>query len=122
MVVIREGRIVPEEDTPARGRRARKSRFVPRRGEIITREMADPNRTYSGYRTQEVLVVNARTSGVFWCNSKTRDCRQFPGITKKTLRDRASNPSSPRERDLPEEGSQDPSLWSGVGALDIDPG
>ena len=122
VVVIREGRIVPEEDTPARGRRARKSRFLPRRDEIITQEMADPNRTNSGYHAQEDLVASARTSGVFWCNSRTRDRRQLPGTTKKTLLDRASNPSSPRERNLPEEDSQDPSEWSRVSPLDIDPG
>ena len=122
VVVIREGRIVPEEDTPARGRRARKSRFLPRRDEIITKEMADPNRTNSGYHAQEDLVASARTSGVFWCNSRTRDRRQLPGTTKKTLLDRASNPSSPRERNSPEEDSQDPSEWSRVSPLDIDPG
>ena len=67
-------------------------------------------------------MVNARTSGVFLCSSGTRDYRQFPGTTKKTVQDRASNPSSPRGRDLSGEGREDPSQWPGGSTLDIDPG
>jgi len=122
VAIIRGGRLLPEEVTPARGRRTQKSLFHPRRDEIITHEMADPNRTNSGYRAQEALVANARTSGVFWRNSGIRDNRQFPGTAKKTLQDRASNTSSPWERDKTDVGSQDLPQWPGVSTLDVDPG
>ena len=103
--------LLSEEDTHARGRRARKSRLLPRRDEIISKEMADPNRSTNGYRSQEDLVANARTAGARWRNCGVRDHRKFPGTTKKTLRDRASNMSSPRERDKSEVGNQDHPQW-----------
>ena len=63
----------------------RRSIVWPRRDEVITQDMSDPNRNIIGYRSQEVPVANARTSGVFWSTSKTRDNRRFPGTTEKTL-------------------------------------
>ena len=47
--------------------------------------LADPNRNIIGYQSQEVPVESARTSGVFWSTSKTRDNRRFPGAAEKTL-------------------------------------
>ena len=57
----------------------------PSRDGIITFGMSDPNLTNHGYRSQKVIVTNARTSGLFWYNSVARDLRQFMGTTKKTL-------------------------------------
>ena len=59
--------------------------YRPRRDGLITQVMSDPNFTNPGYRSQEAYFVNARTSGVFWCSSKTRDQRQFLWTKKKTM-------------------------------------
>ena len=44
-------------------------------------------------------------------SSGIRDNWPFPGTAKKTLQDRASNPSSPWERDNTDMGEQDLSQW-----------
>ena len=69
----------------ARRKTTRSSRVWPRREGIITPDMADPNRNIIGYVSQEVPVASARTSGVFWNTTRTRDNRWFPGTAEKTL-------------------------------------
>ena len=50
-----------------------------------TPEMADPIRVQPGYKSQEVSLVYAKTSGFYWFRTKTSDLRQFSGAAKKTL-------------------------------------
>ena len=121
-MVIQEGRFVTKENSRAGGRGRKKSGSLPRRGEIITQEMADPNRTNGEYRMTEGLVVNARTSGVFWRNTGARDCKGLTGTSKKTLRDRASNTSSIREQVDWGEGNQDTPWNEEEDSLHVDPG
>ena len=79
VATIWEGRILPNEEGPFHKGRApipQSLRKKPRRDGIITQVMSDPNLSNNGNKSQEDSVSNARTSGVFWCNSKTRDNRQ----------------------------------------------
>ena len=122
VVVIREGRLVSEEGPAKQGKGTKRTQFLPRVEEIITQEMADPRRGNNGYRTQETLIASARTSGVYWRNTGVRDHRAFPGNTKKTLRDRASNPSSSREEAPTGEESLDPPWGTEDSNPEIDPG
>ena len=85
----------------------------PRRDGIITPGMADPNRNIVGYRSQEEPMVNARTSGVFWATSKTRDNRRFPGTAEKTLRRQSLESVSAGGNEVGGEGV-DPLLWPGI--------
>ena len=122
MVTVEDGRILIGSSESACRRTAPAKMVVvwPRRKGIITQDMADPNRNIVGYRSQEVPVVNARTSGVFWNASKTRDNRRFPGSTGKTLL-RQSLES------VPEGGTEaggegvDPLRWPGVRPPEVGP-
>ena len=122
MVVIREGRFITKENPRAGGASGRKAGFLPRRGEIITREMADPNRRNGRYRVMEDSAVNARTSGVFWRNTEARHSSSCPGTSKKTLHDRASNTSSTREQMGQVEGNQEVASDEEEDSLHLDPG
>ena len=122
VVVIREGRFITKENPRAGGASGRKAGFLPRRGEIITREMADPNRRNGRYRVMEDSAVNARTSGVFWRNTEARHSSSCPGTSKKTLHDRASNTSSTREQMGQVEGNQEVASDEEEDSLHLDPG
>ena len=122
MVVIQEGRFITKENPRAGGTSGRKSGFLPRRGEIITQEMADPNRRNGRYRVMDESAVNARTSGVFWRNTEVRHSSSFPGTSKKTLHDRASNTSSTREQMGQAEGNQEVASNEEEDSLHLDPG
>ena len=121
-MIIQGGRFVTKENSRAGGRGRKKSGSLPRRGEIITQEMVDPTRTNGEYRMTEGMVVNARTSGVFWRNTGARDCRWVSGTSKKTLRDRASNMFSSREQVDWEKGDQDTPWNEEEDSLHVDPG
>ena len=122
VATVEEGRLRREVMGPARGRRAPKqmSRVWPRRDEIISQAMADPNRNKIGYRSQEVPVANARTSGVFWSNARTRDNRRFPGTAEKTL-PRQSLESVSAGGIRGGEAGEDLLLWPGVRPPDVGP-
>ena len=122
MVVIQEGRIITKENPRVGGTSGRKSGFLPRRGKIITQEMADPNRRNGRYRVMEESVVNARTSVVFWRNTVARYSSLCPGASKKTLHDRATNTSSTREQMDQAEGNQEASSNEEEDSLHLDPG
>ena len=121
-MIIQGGRFVTKENSRAGGRGRKKSGSLPRRGEIITQEMADPNRRNGRYRVMEGSAVNARTLGVFWRNTEARHSRSFPGTSKKTLHDRASNTSSTREQMDQAEGNQEASSNEEEDSLHLDPG
>ena len=70
----------------------------------------------------EGVLVNARTSGVFWRNTATRNGSQHPGTSKKTLLDRASNTSSTREHADLVDGNQEVSKEEEEDSLHLDPG
>ena len=114
MVMVKEGRLLRDDKGPKHYGRApsRMSRVWPRRDEVITPGMSDPNRNIIGYRSQEVPVANARTSGVFWATSRTRDNRRFPGTAEKTLQGQGLEYVSVEGTVGGEE--EDPLLWSGV--------
>ena len=122
VVIIRDGRFITKENPRAGGARGRNSGFLPRRGEIITQEMADPNRRNRRYRVMEDSTVNARTSGVFWRNTEARLNSSRPGTSKKTLQDRASNTSSTREQMGHVEGNQEGASDEEEDSLHLDPG
>ena len=114
LVTVKEGRLLHSDKGPKRNGRApsRMSQVWPRRDEIITPGMSDPNRNIIGYRSQEVPVASARTSGVFWATSKTRDNRRFPGTAEKTLHRQGLEYVSVEGAVGGEE--EDPLLWPGV--------
>ena len=70
-------------------------------------------------------MERARTSGVFWANTKTPDNRQFPGAAEKTLQGQSLESVSAEGNravlDAEEEGDG-PLLWQGVRPPEIDPG
>ena len=121
-MVIREGRFISKENPRAGGTSGRKTGFLPRRGEILPREMADPNQRNGRYRVMEDPAINARTSGVFWRNTGTRHSSSCPGTSKKTLHDRASNTSSTREQMGPVVGNQEVASDEEEDSLHLDPG
>ena len=96
------------------------SRVWPRRDEVITPGMADPNRNIFGYRSQEVPVASARTSGVFWATAKGRDNRRFPGTVEKTLQRQSLESVSTAGTVGGDE--EDPLLWPGVRPPEVGPG
>ena len=122
VATVEEGRLRREVMGPARGRRApnQMSRVWPRRDEIISQAMADPNRNKIGYRSQEVPVANARTSGVFWSSARTRDNGRFPGTAEKTL-PRQSLESVSAGGIRGGEAGEDLLLWPGVRPPDVGP-
>ena len=115
----------PSEEGPSHKGRAPnlQSLHKPSRDGIITPGMSDL--TNHGYRSQEVTVSNARTSGVFWHNAGVRDLRQFPGTTKKTLHRQSLEyvfvPGTSPSYNVGH-GEQDPLQWPGVRPPDKDPG
>ena len=111
-----------KENPRAGGTSGRKSGFLPRRDEIITQEMADPNWRNGRYRVMEESAVNARTLGVFWRNTEARHSSSCPGTSKKTLHDRASNTSSTREQMGQVVGNQEASRNEEDDSLHLDPG
>ena len=115
LVTVKEGRLLHSDKGPKRNGRApsRMSQVWPRRDEIITPGMSDPNRNIIGYRSQEVPVASARTSGVFWATSKTGDNRRFPGTAEKTLH-RQSLESVSAEGTVAGGEGDDLLLWPGV--------
>ena len=92
----------------------------PRNEGIITQDMSDLNRNIVGYRSQEVLVADARTSGVFWNASKTRDNRRFPGTAEKTLLRQGLESVSVEGNAAGGEG-QEPLRWPGVRPPEVGP-
>ena len=122
MVTVEEGRLLRSDKGPKQNGRApgRMSQVWPRRDEIITPGMSDPNRNIIGYQSQEVPVASARTSGVFWATSKTRDNRRFPGTVEKTLQGQGLESVSAEGTVGGEE--VDPLLWSGVRPPEVGPG
>ena len=122
VVTVEDGRILIGSSESACRRTAPAKMVVvwPRRKGIITQDMADPNRNIVGYRSQEVPVVNARTSGVFWNASKTRDNRRFPGSTGKTLL-RQSLESVPEGGTGAGGEGVDPLRWPGVRPPEVGP-
>ena len=84
---------------------------------LIVPEMADPNHVQPRYRSQEVSLANARTSGIFLCRTKIRELRQFPGATKKTLHGQSLEsvfvPETLTLKDV-EVGELGPLLWPAV--------
>ena len=121
MVMVKEGRLLLDDKGPKHYGRApsRMSRVWPRRDEVITPGMSDPNRNIIGYRSQEVPVANARASGVFWATSRTRDNRRFPGTAEKTLQGQGLEYVSVEGTVGGEE--EDPLLWSGVRPPEVGP-
>ena len=119
---VQEGRLLKNEAGPGNLGRApdRMSLVWPRRDEIITPGMSDPNRNIVGYRSQEVPVASARTSGVFWSTSRTRDNRRFPGTAEKTLHRQGLESVSAEGTVGGEE--EDPLLWPGVRPPEVGPG
>ena len=119
---VQEGRLLKNEAGPGNLWRApdRMSLVWPRRDEIITPGMSDPNRNIVGYRSQEVPVASARTSGVFWSTSRTRDNRRFPGTAEKTLHRQGLESVSAEGTVGGEE--EDPLLWPGVRPPEVGPG
>ena len=87
VTTVENGTLLQGDRGPRRNGRApdHMSLKWQRRDGIITPGMADPNRNIIGYKSQEDPMVNARTSGVFWNTSKTRDNRRFPRTAEKTL-------------------------------------
>ena len=87
------------------------------------KEMADLNLTNIGYRSQEVLVSNARISRVFWRSSRIRDNQQFQGTAKKTLLGQGLEsvfaPGAGQDTSI---GEQDLPQWRGASTQDVDPG
>ena len=122
VATVVEGRLLRSEKGPKQeGRNAGKmSRVWPRRDEVITPGMADPNRNIIGYRSQEVPVASARTSGVFWATTKTKDNRRFPGTVEKTLQRQSLESVSAAGTVGGEE--EDPLLWPGVRPPEVGPG
>ena len=121
MVMVKEGRLLLDDKGPKHYGRApsRMSRVWPRRDEVITPGMSDPNRNIIGYRSQEVPVASARTSGVFWATSRTRDNRRFPGTAEKTLQGQGLEYVSVEGTVGGEE--EDPLLWPGVRPPEVGP-
>ena len=121
MVTVEEGRLLRSNMGPRQDGRAPKHmhRVWPRREEIITPSMSDPNRNIIGYRSQEVQVASARTSGVFWATSRTRDNRRFPGTVEKTLHGQGLEYVSAEGTVGGEE--VDPLLWPGVRPPEVGP-
>ena len=119
---VQEGRLLKNDAGPGNYGRApgRMSLIWPRRDEIITPGMSDPNCNILGYRSQEVPVASARTSGVFWATSRMRDNRRFPGTAEKTLH-RQGLESVSAEGTVGGEG-EDPLLWPGVRPPEVGPG
>ena len=108
-----EGGVLRREVCSSQGSGTGKAGCIwPRRDEIITPWMADPNRSRIGYSSQEVVVCNARTSGVFWTSARIRDNRTFPKNAEKTLQ-RQGLESVSAEGMSPEE-AEDHLLWPGV--------
>ena len=122
VVTIEEGHLRISSGDRERNKRSqvKMSRVWPGRSEIITKDMADPNRNIIGHRSQEVPIVNARTSGVFWCTSKTRDNRRFPGTAEKTLLRQGLESVSVEGTEAGGEG-QDPLRWPGVRPPEVGP-
>ena len=121
VVMVEDGRIRRIDKGPKQNGRApsQMSCIWPRRDEVITPGMADPNRNIIGYRSQEVPVASARTSGVFWATSKTRDNRRFPGTMEKTLQGQGLEYVS--VKGTVGGGEEDPLLWPGVRPPDVGP-
>ena len=122
MVMVENGVLTQSGKGSRRNRRApdHMSLKWPRRDGIITPGMADPNRNIIGYRSQEDPVANARTSGVFWATSKTRDNRRFPGTAEKTLQRQSLESVSADGTIVGGEGV-DPLLWPGIRPPEIGP-
>ena len=121
-MVLRGGVDVTKEYSQ-RGRRGKKrAEFRPRKDEIITPEMADPNKVNAGYVVAEGHVENARTSGVYWNNTRARGGGLPSGLSKKTLLDRASNPSSTRGEAASGTGNQVRQSGEEEDFLHLDPG
>ena len=79
---------------------------------LLWQMMSDPNLSNLDYRSEEVPLANARTSGVFWRNSKARDHRLFFGTTKKTLQGQGLESAFvPGTSYHVGEGEQDPLQW-----------
>ena len=69
-------------------------------------------------------MESARTSGVFWSTSNTRDNRRFPGAAEKTLHGQSlESVSAEGNRAMlnVEEERDDSLLWPGVRPPEIDP-
>ena len=122
VVTIEEGHLRASSGDRERNKRSqiKMARVWPGRSEIITQDMADPNRNIIGHRSQEVPIANARTSGVFWCTSKTRDNRRFPGTAEKTLLRQGLESVSVEGNEAGGEG-QDPLRWPGVRPPEVGP-
>ena len=122
VMTVVEGRLLKNDTGPRLHGRApsRMSLVWPRRDEIITPGTSDPNRNIIGYQSHEVPVASARTSGVFWATSRTRDNPRFPGTAEKTLRGQGLESVSAEGTVGGEE--VDPLLWSGVRPPEVGPG
>ena len=82
--------------------------------------MSDPNFNFIGFRSQEVPVASARTSGVFCNRTKTRDNRRFPGTAEKTLLGQGLEYVS--VTGIAGGEGEDPLRWPGVRPPEVDPG
>ena len=122
MATVEDGKLLIGDGVMAHSRRTpmKMSLVWPRRDGVITQDMSDPNRNIIGYRSQEVPVANARTSGVFWSTSRTRDNRQFPGTMEKTLQ-RQGLESVSVEGDKAGGEGEDPLRWPGVRPPEVGP-
>ena len=122
MATVEDGKLLIGDGVMAHSRRTpmKMSLVWPRRDGVITQDMSDPNRNIIGYRSQEVPVANARTSGVFWNTSKTRDNRRFPGTTEKTLQ-RQGLDSVPVGGTKAGGEGVDPLQWPGVRPPEVGP-
>ena len=121
MTTVEDGKIYygdPRTTTKEKAR-GKNTTVWPRSEEIITPELADPNRNIVGYTTQEFPVANARTSGVFWNRTRTKDNRRFPKTMEKTLQRQGLESVSMGGREG-EETSDDILLWPGVRPPDLD--
>ena len=98
----------------------KESSLNPRREGIITPDKSDPNRNIIGYVSQEVPVASARTSGVFWNTTRTRDNRRFPGTMEKTLHRQGLEFVSVGGTRAGGEG-EDPLQWPGVRPPEVGP-
>ena len=123
VATVEGGRLRRDDTGPGQNGRApsQLSRIWPRRDGVISPGMADPNRNIIGYQSQEVPVASARTSGVFWSTSRTRDNRRFPGAAEKTLH-RQSLESVSAEGTVAGGEGEDLLLWPGVRPPEVGPG
>ena len=113
------GMILKENGGTQRRGLGKSLRVWPGSNEVIPPWMADPNRSIVGYKSQELIVASARTSGVFWATSRIRDNRRFPGTAEKTLHGQGLEYVS--VKGTVGGGEEDPLLWPGVRPPDVGP-